>query len=114
MVTAVNAVANSASSAVVSQEAIQQPALSDAAQATLDRLGQMHTDYNSSMDSMKTQESAKVRPSDSGDSLERAVTIYSQSVQDSLAVQRQLVNFSMATAISQSLGNNLNSFLKGT
>ncbi|WBU57179.1 hypothetical protein [Paracoccus sediminicola] len=112
MVTAVNAVATPAAATPA-----QDPVLSDLAQATLERLGNMHSNFNESAVAMRSQTEAAPATgvaSGQGDDLARSVQAAADAFRTASQVQSQIVQFSMATSISQSLGNNLNSFLKGT
>ncbi|AGT08883.1 BAR domain-containing protein [Paracoccus aminophilus] len=108
MVTAVTAVANSAATTTTPTE--QMPALSDMAQATLDRLGEMHADFAQNSAALKAQSAEVPKP---GEDLATQLQSFSEAFRTAALVQSQIVQFSMATSISQSLGNNLNSFLKG-
>ncbi|MFI0397147.1 hypothetical protein [Paracoccus jiaweipingae] len=115
MVTSVTAMANAAPLPVAQGDA-GGPALSDLAQRALTGLGQMHSDFAASAQAMQAQTAAPAgSPASAGSDL--SLVQHMQAVQDSyrtaIQVQHQIMQFSMATSISQSLGNNLNSFLKG-
>lgn len=116
MVTAVTAFTNAAGSATGTATTSQEPVLSDMAQATLERLGQMHTEFSQSAGALESHASPAVQPSagNEADNLTRAMESFGDSFRTAAQIQSQIVQFSMATSISQSLGNNLNSFLKGT
>lgn len=111
MVTAVTGLGNSAGAATMPQMP-QEPVLSEMAQATLERLGRMHSEFSESAGAVLNR-AAPVQAAESGD-LARSMQSVSEAFQTATRVQSQIVQFSMATSISQSLGNNLNSFLKGT
>lgn len=118
MVTAVTGIANSASSTVGMHDHAQAPVLSDLAQATLDRLGQMHADFTQSANAVDGRAQNTLArsgtPATESTDLIQSLESVSEAFRTATVVQSQIVQFSMATSISQSLGNNLNSFLKGT
>lgn len=110
MVTAVTQMTGSAVAAAQGQGAGPGPQLSDLARRALDGLGEMSNAYAASSHAVETQMARPVPPG-------ADVTAQIQAAQDSMRiaiqVQQQVLQFSMATSISSSLGNNLNSFLKG-
>ncbi|MDO5621575.1 MAG: hypothetical protein Q4G24_08915 [Paracoccus sp. (in: a-proteobacteria)] len=110
MVTSVTAMGNAAAPAL--QSGTEQPMLSDLAQHALKGLGKMHMDFAASAQTIQTQVAP---PAGAGPATDMAQQV--RALQDSyhtaLQVQHQIMQFSMATSISQTLGNNLNSFLKG-
>ncbi|SMO45621.1 hypothetical protein [Paracoccus laeviglucosivorans] len=112
MVTAVTGFANAA--AGQASPAQQEPVLSELAQAALDRLGQMHSDFTHSAGAVMDRANVAPPTGNGPDDLARSLASVSEAFQTTALVQSQIVQFSMATSISQSLGNNLNSFLKGT
>lgn len=120
MVTAVT-VTGFANSAVASAQAQPAPpVLSELAQATLDRLGRMHSAFADSQDAVSRRAldpgpgAGAATAAGGGADLAGSVASVSAAFRDAARLQAQIVQFSMATSISQSLGNNLNSFLKGS
>ncbi|GLS81606.1 hypothetical protein [Paracoccus marinus] len=113
MVTAVTDL--SAASAALAQPATQnQPQLSDFAQRALDGLGQMHSDYQSGSMAIRQEMDRPVAITGSGpEMLSQQIEAMRSQSRMAIQVQQQIVQFTLATSVSSSLGNNLNSFLKG-
>lgn len=114
MVTAVTQMAGStvAAAGLGGAGAIGQaaPQLSELAQRALEGLGRMSDSYAAGSRSVESQLSRPVGPLDD---LSAQMQAAQDNMRVSLEVQQQVLQFSMATSISSSLGNNLNSFLKG-
>lgn len=112
MVTSVTAMANAATFPPAQQGA-RQPTLSDLAQRALSGLEHLHTEFGASARALEAQTASPVTPADSNLTLVQQMQSVQEGYRTALQVQHQIMQFSMATSISQSLGNNLNSFLKG-
>lgn len=116
MTTAVVTVGNTLPGEIATHQA-SQPALSEVAEAALSRLGEMHRDFAASAAKLNGAGGARpaIAPGASEtQALTSSVQAMSESFKSSMQVQNQIVQFSMAASISQTLGNQLNSFLKGT
>lgn len=116
MVTAVTLASGSAVSGTGMSPA-STPQLSDLARQALDGIGRMQQDYgasNAAMNRPVNTASANGVPGSETSALTASMDAMRASTEAALKVQGQIVQFSMATSISSSLGNNLNSFLKGT
>ena len=86
------------------------PQLSELAQRALEGIGRMSDAYAAGNRAMEGQMSRPVAP---GGEVAAQVQIAQDNMRVAMQVQQQVLQFSMATSISSSLGNNLNSFLKG-
>ncbi|TWI35143.1 hypothetical protein [Paracoccus sulfuroxidans] len=118
MVTAVTGFANTAASFAVGSDVQQaqqptEPALSDMAQSVLDSVSRLHNDFEAGMQNIQVEKKPVHTPNENPE-LKQMFDEAVQQMGANLHMQAQLVQFSMATSISQSLGNNLNSFLKGS
>lgn len=100
--------------------------MSDMAQKMLNRLGDLQADFDvnrgadmaddplNATRAVQTETAmmgAPSRPETPG--LAEAMTRMGQQMENSVAVQAQLVQFTLATSMSSSLGKNLNMFLRG-
>lgn len=113
MVTAVTDL-SAASAALASPATRTQPQLSDFAQRALDGLGQMHADYQAGSASIRAGLEKPVAVTGSGpEALVQQIEAMQSNSRVAIQVQSQIVQFTLATSVSSSLGNNLNSFLKG-
>ena len=111
MVTAVTALGADALSAVPAQPVpAPAPQLSDIATEALQGLGRMHASFQAGTRAVETQMAA---PVSAGADISQQLQAAQEAMQVALQLQGQIIQFSMATSISSSLGNNLNSFLKG-
>lgn len=118
MTTAVVTVGSSLPTELMPQDLnAAKPAISEVADAALSRLGQMHQDFSQSAARLMGENTGGVPPTagaSDAQQLANSVQAMSESFRSSMQVQSQIVQFSMAASISQTLGNQLNSFLKGT
>lgn len=117
MVTAVSLASGSAVGGAGMAPSAATPQLSDFAQSALDSIGRMQQDYGASTAAMNRPTPAPTAtgtPGSETSNMIAAMDSMRASTDAALKVQGQIVQFSMATSISSSLGNNLNSFLKGT
>lgn len=111
MVTAVTQMTGQAVAATGTQGPGQQgPQLSEMAQRALEGLGRMSDSYAAGGRALQAQLS---RPAPAPADFGAQVQASQENLRIALQVQQQVLQFSMATSISSSLGNNLNSFLKG-
>lgn len=113
MVTAVTQMAGSTLAAGIGGAGAigqQGPQLSELAQNALERLGRMSDAYAEGSRSVEAQMS---RPVAGGNDAAAQIQAAQDNMRVAMQVQQQVLQFSMATSISSSLGNNLNSFLKG-
>lgn len=116
MVTAVSLASGSAVGGVGMTPSAASPQLSDFARTALDSISRMQQDYGASTAAMNRPTPAPAvagAPGSETSNLVAAMDSMRASTDAALKVQGQIVQFSMATSISSSLGNNLNSFLKG-
>ena len=114
MVTAVTALGADALAAVQpSSLPAPAPQLSDLASQALQGLGRMHANFEAGARAVETQLSS-TPPVGTGSDIAMQIQASQEAMQVALKLQGQIMQFSMATSISSSLGNNLNSFLKGT
>ena len=109
--TAISSTAGSAAGAAGTGSA-GGPQLSDLARQALDGLGRMQQDFSIAPTALRG--GTPSAPATGSEALSASMDAMRASVDAALRVQGQIVQFSMATSISQSLGNNLNSFLKGS
>ena len=88
------------------------PQLSNLAREALDGLSRMHAEFDAGTRVMESQAS-RTTPLQAGSDLAAQLQASREAAQAALKVQGQILQFTMATSISSTLGNNLNSFLKG-
>ena len=111
-VTALGADALSAAQGVGMPAPTPAPQLSDIATEALQGLGRMHANFDAGARSVETQMASPAQISGASD-IAMQLQASQQAMQVAMKLQGQIMQFSMATSISSSLGNNLNSFLKG-
>lgn len=119
MVTAVTGFSNTAASFMTTNEVsqaqqAQEPALSDMAQSLLNSVSKLHDGFQAGMDNLSPQGKRVLEDQTKEADMQALFHETVESLGVAIVMQQQLVQFSMATSMSQSFGNNLNSFLKGS